>query len=106
MGLAETLCVRMITAVAPTDSSLYVGYSSVTADRAFLFRSHDGGASFTELNDSQLCSAQCGYNIAMAVNPINPNELFFWRNQYSRHYRRWFDLEFPLLFTCRPARSV
>jgi len=76
-GLAETAGSRVMLVVAPTDSSLYVAYTAVTSDRAFLFRSRDSGTSFTELNDSQLCTAQCGYNLAMAVNPTNSDEVFF-----------------------------
>lgn len=78
-ALPESPGDRIMAIVAPSDSSVYVAYTinNATGDRAFLFRSRDGGASFTELNDSQICTFQCGYNLAMTVNPTDSNELFF-----------------------------
>ena len=75
-GFTETDGSRMKLAIAPTDFTLYVAYA-LNQSTAVLLSSHDGGATFTTLNSANLCGSQCGYNLALAVNPVNSKELFF-----------------------------
>lgn len=76
-GFADAAGFRIIISIAPSDSSVYVAYTPMAANSAVLSRSQDGGETFTALNSSSLCSAQCAYNLAMGVNPANSKELFF-----------------------------
>lgn len=69
---------RVVLAVGP-DSALYVGVGS---NQANVYKSTDSGQTFTQLNNinnypENLCTAQCTYNLAIAVSPINPSEIWF-----------------------------
>ncbi|HEV7551890.1 MAG TPA: hypothetical protein VGP65_09410, partial [Candidatus Angelobacter sp.] len=76
-GLAQAAGTRVIATVAPTDSSVYVTYALPSGTQAKMFRSRDGGNTFTELGDTSICPNQCSYNLALAVNPTNSDDLFF-----------------------------
>jgi photosystem II stability/assembly factor-like uncharacterized protein len=84
---------RVVMAVGP-DSTLYVGIGS---NQANLYKSTDGGQTFTQLNNmnnypENLCTAQCTYNLAIAVSPKNPSEIWFggqWLNRSLDGGQTW-----------------
>lgn len=39
-------------------------------------KSNNGGASFTQIIDNDFCTPQCFYDIAVAVDPTNPNRVY------------------------------
>jgi photosystem II stability/assembly factor-like uncharacterized protein len=41
-----------------------------------VLRSNDGGATWTQQIDNNFCSPQCFYNIAVAVNPVNADQVW------------------------------
>ncbi|MGE4073832.1 MAG: hypothetical protein AB7E72_21890 [Lysobacterales bacterium] len=65
-------------ALAPSNSQVLY-----TINGQNLHRSIDGGASF-ELRNSSACEGQCGYNMALAVHPQNPEELLVGTIRHAR----------------------
>ena len=53
-----------------------VGNSTSGSGSGRILKSTDGGASFSQVNGSTFCNAQCFYNIAIAVDPTNVNNVY------------------------------
>ena len=53
-----------------------VGNNPTTAGAGRILKSIDGGATFSQINASTFCNAQCFYNIAVAVDPTNVNNVY------------------------------
>ena len=62
-------------AVAPSDGRRV--YALIEAEKGGLFRSDDGGGSWTLANPSRLIRQRAWYYSTLTVSPINPDELYF-----------------------------
>ena len=51
-------------------------YAASSRDGGTVHRSTDGGATWTQRIDNNFCTPQCAYDIAIAVDPIDPNRVF------------------------------
>lgn len=87
---------RVVMAVAQ-DSTLYVGVGLAQGNQANVYKSTDEGQTFTQLNNvnnypENLCTGQCTYNLAIAVSPVNPSEIWFgglWLNRSLDGGQTW-----------------
>ncbi len=64
--------------VANPDATFYAATGNTTAGNGAgrILKSTDGGATFTQVNAVTFCNAQCFYNIAVAVDPTNVNNVY------------------------------
>ncbi len=53
-----------------------VGNTTTGSGAGRILKSTDGGATFSQVNASTFCNAQCFYNIAIAVDPTNVNNVY------------------------------
>lgn len=53
-----------------------VGNNLATAGAGRILKSTDGGATFSQVNGVTFCTPQCFYNIAIAVDPTNVNNVY------------------------------
>ncbi len=53
-----------------------VGNNPTTAGAGRILKSTDGGVTFTQINASTFCNPQCFYNICIAVDPSNVNNVY------------------------------
>ena len=53
-----------------------VGNNTTGTGTGRILKSTDGGATFTQINSSTFCNPQCFYNIAIAVDPTNVNNVY------------------------------
>jgi FG-GAP-like repeat len=51
-------------------------YAATGTATGTLFKSVDGGATFTQAVANNFCGGQCFYDIAVAVDPIDPNKVY------------------------------
>ncbi len=66
---------------ADTNATFYAATGSTTGSTTAstygrLLKSIDGGATFTQVNSTKFCGGQCFYDIAVAVDPTNANNVF------------------------------
>ena len=52
------------------------GNNAAGTGKGRILKSIDGGATFTEINPLTFCNPQCFYNIAVAVDPTNANNVY------------------------------
>jgi len=74
-GLPEGVWGRSGVAVAPSDGRRV--YAVVEAEDGGLFRSDDGGDSWTLVNPSHLLTQRAWYYATLTVDPVNENEVWF-----------------------------
>ncbi|HZS08706.1 MAG TPA: glycosyl hydrolase [Blastocatellia bacterium] len=78
-GLPEcgsgTICGRIGVAVAPSDGRRV--YALVEAEKGGLFRSDNGGESWSLVSASRLVRQRAWYYSTMEIHPTNPNEVWF-----------------------------
>ncbi len=65
---------RMRLALAPSNSQVLYVMANKTAGGTGLFRSLDGGATWSERNTAA-CEGQCSYNLCLSVHPTNSDTL-------------------------------
>lgn len=87
---ATPIFTQVFTYVGTTTSELTTEFASVrpagTGNAVFyaasgnlggrVLRSIDGGVTWTEQIDNNFCTPQCFYDIAIAVDPVNPNQVY------------------------------
>jgi photosystem II stability/assembly factor-like uncharacterized protein len=63
---------------ADINATFYIatGNNTVVTNAGRVLKSTDGGASFSQINSVTFCSPQCFYNIAVAVDPTNVNNVY------------------------------
>ncbi len=71
----KTVCGKIGIAVAPSDGRRI--YALIEADKGGLFRSDDGGDSWSLVSANRLIRQRAWYYSTMAVHPTNPNEVWF-----------------------------
>lgn len=61
-----------------TNATFYAATGNDTAGtgKGRVLKSTDGGATFTQINATNFCGGQCFYNIAVAVNPTNADNVY------------------------------
>jgi photosystem II stability/assembly factor-like uncharacterized protein len=74
-GLPEGIWGKIGVAVAPSDGRRV--YALIEAERGGLFRSDDGGTSWQLASPSRALRQRAWYYSTMAVNPSNPEEIWF-----------------------------
>ncbi|HEY5908880.1 MAG TPA: glycosyl hydrolase, partial [Vicinamibacteria bacterium] len=74
-GLPEGILGKIGVAVAPSDSRRV--YALIEADKGGLFRSDDGGESFTLVNDHRSLRQRAWYYTHLTVDPANPEVVWF-----------------------------
>lgn len=74
-GLPEGIWGKVGVAVAPSDSRRV--YALIEAVGGGLFRSDDGGEKWTRISKDRILRQRAWYYSTMAVNPANPNEVWF-----------------------------
>lgn len=74
-GLPEGIWGKIGVAVAPSDSRRV--YALIEAAEGGLFRSDDGGEKWTRVSKDRILRQRAWYYSTMAVNPANPNEVWF-----------------------------
>jgi photosystem II stability/assembly factor-like uncharacterized protein len=78
-GLPEcggnVICGKIGVAVAPSDGRRV--YALIEADKGGLFRSDDGGDSWTLVSASRLLRQRAWYYSTLTIHPLNPNEVWF-----------------------------
>ena len=64
--------------VADLNATFYAatGNNAAGTGTGRILKSTDGGASFTQINPVTFCNPQCFYNIAVAVDPTNVNNVY------------------------------
>ncbi|HET7619710.1 MAG TPA: hypothetical protein VFK20_14485 [Vicinamibacterales bacterium] len=83
-GLPKSPVGKIDVAIAPSDSNRVYALIQ-TADQGSLWRSDDAGANWQVVNWQRPLIGRAGYYIRLAVNPVNPDEVFvanssFWRS--------------------------
>lgn len=63
-------------AMRPPGAGSAVFYAASGQSTGTVLRSVDGGATWTQRIDNNFCNPQCFYNIAVAVDPINPEQVY------------------------------
>ena len=74
-GLPNGIWGKVGVAVAPSDGNRV--YAVIEADSGGLFRSDNGGDSWTRINGSRLIRQRAWYYTTLTVHPRNPNEVWF-----------------------------
>ncbi len=74
-GLPEGTWGKVGVAVAPSDGRRV--YALIEAEKGGLFRSDDGGESWTLVNPSRLVRQRAWYYSTLTVSPINADEVYF-----------------------------
>jgi photosystem II stability/assembly factor-like uncharacterized protein len=74
-GLPEGIWGKVGVAVAPSDGRRV--YALIEADKGGLFRSDDGGESWTLVNPSREIRQRAWYYSTLTLNPQNPEEIWF-----------------------------
>lgn len=73
-GLPKGIWGKIGVAVAPSDGRRV--YALIEAEEGGLFRSDDGGESWTRASNNHLLSQRAWYYSTITVNPANPNEVW------------------------------
>ena len=73
-GLPPGIWGKVGVAVAPSDGRRV--YALIEAEEGGLFRSDDGGESWTKINGSRELRQRAWYYSTITINPTNPNELW------------------------------
>ena len=74
-GLPEGTWGKIGVAVAPSDPRRV--YALIEAEKGGLFRSDDGGESWTLINPSRLLRQRAWYYTTITVNPVNADDVWF-----------------------------
>jgi hypothetical protein len=72
--VAGSAVARLRLALAPSNSQILYVLANKAAGGTGLYRSLDGGASWTQRNTSA-CEGQCSYNLCLSVHPTNSDAL-------------------------------
>ena len=80
-GLPETGFSRIELAAGPptppaTGATLYAAFAATNSDLLGIFKSADGGATWTQAARPQI-QGQANYNLALAVDPIDANVVYY-----------------------------
>jgi len=84
-GLPDPPLGKIAVAVAPSDSNRVYALIE-TGERGSLWRSDDGGETWTLVNHSRLLNERPHYYTRMAISPIDHNEVYFPSNSMSVSY--------------------
>lgn len=74
-GLPEGTWGKVGVAIAPSDGRRV--YALIEADKGGIFRSDDGGESWTLVNPSRLVRQRAWYYSTLTISPANPDEVYF-----------------------------
>ena len=74
-GLPEGIWGRVGVAVAPSEPNRV--YALIEAEKGGLFRSDDGGGSWTRINSHRALTQRAWYYMTITVNPQNANDVWF-----------------------------
>jgi hypothetical protein len=78
--------------IADANATFYaaVGNNAAGTGTGRMLKSTDGGATFTQVNSTTFCNPQCFYNIAVAVDPTNVNNVY-WGGTTTSTFRKSTD---------------